>query len=383
MNKRIVAIMMVILLAFALTPCDVVKVNAEDSDRLTISKSVEKSYKTTGDTFIIELSTDKAGVATGSLKISGISNEVKLTQFKGTLVEVRDAMLKGDDAIKSVLRGFRGVKPDTEESIFSFGSAKSAATSVLIIDLENARAQSGTEVSIVLKANITEPTVEVEPIVNEKTYQFVLGAEELYWPMSIESLSKFSMNKEKRFGSYDWCLCDSNKKEIVSDKNPEASSLNYPVIIDKGNYYVKTKLSSTGELELGAMSFDITPVSESIHSNNTKGSAKTIKLGKKYSDIYTTIPSDEPHYYKFTLKKTKKVKLTYSKDDDVGITFGLYKKNGKYVSSAFVNSSSSNSGTAKWGLTYKKNIKLKKGTYYIMLEKGRDTCDGKYTFKIK
>ena len=148
-------------------------------------------------------------------------------------------------------------------------------------------------------------------------------------------------------------------------------------------YYIKggTNYIIYTQAKAGAYAFKATakPFAETAKETTTKNNdtyqnASALKLGKTYKGA-VHFKTDVYDYYKFTLKKKKKV--TVSVKSDV-VNARLYTKKGVKKNSSFKFFDSD----SKKVKTVKKTYTLKAGTYYLELS-GGEGYDYKYNLKVK
>lgn len=174
-------------------------------------------------------------------------------------------------------------------------------------------------------------------------------------------------------------LCDKNKKEISAAGNwkdflnVERAQKTFGV--KKGRYFLKisaySKQMGTGMLYLKNKFSALNNKSGSL-----KSSAKSLKQGAKEIKSLERAGELKANWYKFKISKAKKITATVSKklaQGDLKVT--VYDAKNKKVSVKTTKKKESMTITSK--------AKLKKGTYYIKVEKNGKSTNGYYGIKIK
>lgn len=162
-------------------------------------------------------------------------------------------------------------------------------------------------------------------------------------------------------------LCNSDKKDISNIVIADSTSSKGRAIfaVEKGTYYLRVRPNTSSLSNYYAIRSKFTSINDKSKSNKKK--APTIKLNKITSGIVLhtdTVKSCD--YYKFKLTKSMKVKI----DSTSYGTEKLYIR----LSSA--------KGTIG-GNPLKNYVKLKKGTYYVCVQKSSNRVGGYYKFKIR
>lgn len=183
----------------------------------------------------------------------------------------------------------------------------------------------------------------------------------------------------------DITLVNTKKKDISSDYSVNKND-KFSISAKAGSYYLKIK--PTG-------SFKIRYITKKVNNykNTTINKAISLKKGKTYTDILTVNSSNNSKkWYKFTIPKTQKVKIIVqnlggkktSSSDSVEVNLG--KKGGYVLGTCRINPGEKGSvrSVDDWALIINSNasIKLKKGTYYIRVNKSELKQSLYYTIKL-
>lgn len=154
----------------------------------------------------------------------------------------------------------------------------------------------------------------------------------------------------------DWfTLCNAKKKELTQRSTSETSKC-YGV--KKGTYYIK--LSSTyPDYRVYSVSFK----KAGTPTNTKKKTAKTVT--KKLQSYVLTSESSATQWYKFTLKKAKRMKFYINNQTDDRLRIEIQKK-GDSASVLYVDK---NAYTNIQRTNYGKVTKWEKGTYYVKITK--------------
>lgn len=154
-------------------------------------------------------------------------------------------------------------------------------------------------------------------------------------------------------GDY-FTLCNSKKKELTGQATGQTSKC-YGV--KKGTYYIKLS-NAYSEYRVYSASFK----KAGAPTNTKKKKAKTITAKKK--SYVLTSGSNAVQWYKFTLKKAKKMKLYVDNATDGKLRIEIYEKKEGSPSCVYVDASCS---TDIQHVQNNKVIKWDKGTYYIKI----------------
>ena len=155
-------------------------------------------------------------------------------------------------------------------------------------------------------------------------------------------------------GDY-FTLCNAKKKELTSESVGTTSKC-YGV--KKGTYYIK--LSNTySDYRVYSVSFK----KAGTPTNTKKKTAKTVT--KKLQSYVLTSESSATQWYKFTLKKAKKMKFYVNNQTDDRLRIEIQKK-GDSASTLYVDK---NDYVDIQRTNYGKVTKWEKGTYYVKITK--------------
>ena len=166
-------------------------------------------------------------------------------------------------------------------------------------------------------------------------------------------------------------LCDKNKKELTGSSN--GTSKIYGV--KKGTYYIKLD-SSYRDYRAYSVSF-----SGAGLAGNKKKSAKTItNKWKSYTMLSTGSQESSAQWYKFTLKKAKKLEVYVNNLTDTNVIVEIYNKNG-LDGSIFVEKGTNSGGI--YHVQNHKEINWDKGTYYIKVKRQYASSTGGGIVKVK
>lgn len=154
----------------------------------------------------------------------------------------------------------------------------------------------------------------------------------------------------------DWfTLCNAKKKELTQRSTSETSKC-YGV--KKGTYYIK--LSNTySDYRVYSVSFK----KAGTPTNTKRKTAKTVT--KKLQSYVLTSESSATQWYKFTLKKAKRMKFYINNQTDDRLRIEIQKK-GDSASVLYVDK---NDHTNIQRTNYGKVTKWEKGTYYVKITK--------------
>lgn len=183
----------------------------------------------------------------------------------------------------------------------------------------------------------------------------------------------------------DITLANAKKKDISGVYSVNKNG-KFSISAKAGSYYLKIK--PTG-------SFKVRYITKKVndYKNTTMNKAISLKKGRTYTDILTINSSENSKkWYKFTIPKTQKVKIivqnlggnkSYSSDS---VEVNLGKKGGYVLGTCRINPGEKGSvhNVDDWSLINDSNasIKLKKGTYYIRVNKSALKQSLYYTIKL-
>ncbi|MCR5791959.1 MAG: hypothetical protein K6G65_02210 [Lachnospiraceae bacterium] len=206
------------------------------------------------------------------------------------------------------------------------------------------------------------------------TYHKVVVKKDSYITTEFENYS--TKNGQRTSGEVKTVLCNSKKKAMsktaIVDVPAEGTGL-VTYAVKKGTYYIKvagngiyrTKGKVTAVKDQGA---------HKISKAKKYTIGKTVKGLLLQQDKVSTAD-----YYKFTLKKTKKLSMILKGScatDGQGIQFAIVNKKGQEVMKTF---------TAKgnFNISGKTAKKIPAGTYYLKIKKSSAKGSGWYSVKIK
>lgn len=178
----------------------------------------------------------------------------------------------------------------------------------------------------------------------------------------------------------------NTKKKSISSVYGVYNNDKFSISAKAGSYYLKIK--PTG-------SFKVRYITKKVndYKNTTINKAITLKKGKTYTDILTiTSSKNSKKWYKFTIPKTQKVKIIVqnlggqksSISDSVEVDLG--KKGGDVLGTCITYpwEKCSVHSVNDWSSNINSNatIKLKKGTYYVSVNKSELKQSLYYTIKL-
>ena len=174
---------------------------------------------------------------------------------------------------------------------------------------------------------------------------------------------------------------NSKGKKITDFSSDHDISGKVAFPVKKGtSYKIKVGVLKDGQ-QFYQMKFGFVSLSEK--SGSSKAKARTVKLKKNTKGmIYAEESVKAQDWYKFSLSKAKKLKITYSgKSISGSIDIIIYDKNKKKLGTYHVMPMIDNTET-KTIKNAKKGSILPKGTYYIKVVKQRKQTAGYYSFKL-
>lgn len=304
---------------------------------------------------IIPMSFSKAGVYTYKIEVTNFDSEVHFSTLKDS--EAKDILSIGE---------FKGVEKEfgriVEEPVLYY----------MFLYSDNPPAL---EKTVKVTCNYNEPQTEGRAISEGEKVRSV-ALDTLYYSFNLTSDSKITIN-----GDPIW-LCDANKKKLRSIVSEDENTIAY---LKKGLYYI--------EAPKGIREFKYTAEKINFTNNTTKKKAKTIKVGKKVQmKFYATNKEESMLYYKFTLKKAKKISVSadLTKLHNSGILdLSIYKKKDRSVPfmHGYLDEKKGKiefSGLVKKGknnyFLNKKSVKLPAGTYYVAVS---NTSGGDAVITVK
>ena len=174
---------------------------------------------------------------------------------------------------------------------------------------------------------------------------------------------------------------NSKGKKITDFSSDHDISGKVAFPVKKGtSYKIKVGVLKDGQ-QFYQMKFGFVSLSEK--SGSSKAKARTVKLKKNTKGmIYAEESVKAQDWYKFSLSKAQKLKITYSgKSISGSIDIIIYDKNKKKLGTYHVMPMIDNTET-KTIKNAKKGSILPKGTYYIKVVKQRKQTAGYYSFKL-
>ena len=174
---------------------------------------------------------------------------------------------------------------------------------------------------------------------------------------------------------------NSKGKKITDFSSDHDISGKVAFPVKKGtSYKIKVGVLKDGQ-QFYQMKFGFVSLSEK--SGSSKAKAQTVKLKKNTKGmIYAEESVKAQDWYKFSLSKAQKLKITYSgKSISGSIDIIIYDKNKKKLGTYHVMPMIDNTET-KTIKNAKKGSILPKGTYYIKVVKQRKQTAGYYSFKL-
>lgn len=201
------------------------------------------------------------------------------------------------------------------------------------------------------------------------------SSDDVYWfKYKAEKTGKATVSFTRKYGSH-VTLCNS-KKKALTDEEWVSSSDNYKAVfaVKKGTTYY-FKVTAIGSDEVNTISVKNTAIKEKSGSKRKK--AVTVKAKKKVKG--TILPASKTSdWYKFKVKKKKKVTLYLDGEVTGYIRVTAYNSKGKEIDSYLWNG-----GSDKLQLSYGSYGKANKGTYYIKFSRYNSKSSGHYSFKWK
>lgn len=171
-------------------------------------------------------------------------------------------------------------------------------------------------------------------------------------------------------------LCNQNKKAITAETNWMTTSKSYGV--KKGTYYIK--FSNIYENWRDYRTYSVSFTYADLASNK-KSTAKTItKKWQSYTMLSGGTEKNSAQWFKFTLKKAKKLKLYVANLTDDKIQVEIYNKKNR-DENKILKQGQSSSGIRR--LSGGKEVKWPKGTYYVKITKYFSDASGIIKLKLK
>ena len=306
---------------------------------------------------IVPISFSKMGVYTYKIQVSNFSNEVHADLLKD---------LRGENW--AAITGFNGTEKEYTRIV------EEPVTYYLFIYSENPPA---VEKTVTVNCTYNVPETEGRAISEGEEVRSV-GMDTLSYSFKLSKDSKVHIVGDHV------SLCDSAKENLsISSINNKMAT----AYLKKGTYYLSVPYG-------GIHTFKYTTEKITFSNNTTKKKAKTIKLGKSVKmKFYATNKEEAPLYYKFTLKKAKKISVTgdLTKLHSLGtMNVYIFKKNANTVPymHGYIDGQKKGKikfmGSLKKGMENffadKKSIKLPAGTYYLVVD---NTSGGDAAITVK
>lgn len=174
---------------------------------------------------------------------------------------------------------------------------------------------------------------------------------------------------------------NSNGKKITDFSSDHDISGKVAFPVKKGvAYKIKVGVLKDGQ-QFYQMKFGFVSLSEK--SGTSKAKAKSVKLKKSIKGmVYAEESVKTQDWYKFSLSKAQKLKITYTgKTISGSVDIIIYDKNKKKIGTYHVMPMIDNTNT-KTIKNANKGTTLPKGTYYIKVIKQRKQAAGYYNFKL-
>ncbi len=185
------------------------------------------------------------------------------------------------------------------------------------------------------------------------------GKEKVYFTVKLKSDSQISVTTDRTLGLY-----DSAKKDMNFSFNEDKKS----TYLKKGTYYLG--------LYNGSADFSFTTSKIKFDNNVTKKKAKAITIGKALKvNFACTAKKNSKRFYKFTLKKAKKITVKADVKECGSTALSIYQKNGD--TAPWIYATVEKSGKVAFEGQLKKSgkefsgaksVKLPAGTYYVELD---------------
>lgn len=204
------------------------------------------------------------------------------------------------------------------------------------------------------------------------------GYDKYYFQYKAEKTGKVTVSLPYQHGSYVTLL--NAKKKALSEAEWVSGGANtgkFTFAVKKGTTYhflVTSNGINAGNIQ--SISVKNTAVKEKSGAKKKKA----VKIKAKKTVKGTILPgSKTADWYKFSLKKKKKVTLNFNGNITGGLKITVYTKGGKKIGS-YVN----NGGSHVLRLTHSRTYgKVDKGTYYIKISRNNSLSSGAYSLKWK
>lgn len=216
---------------------------------------------------------------------------------------------------------------------------------------------------------------------------------------------KMSKNNTSQYSrAYGWVtLCNSkksalSKEEVFDTGRSDSKYYTFTYGVKKNTtYYFRIELfaqDSYGYALAYPTNVKFTFVKQDKSNKNSKSKAKTIKAGQKVTGVMIA-GENKADWYKIKLTKNKIVKLNYSaksngnnaNTDGIKISFlnskGKLWKSGSYDNVSRLFPKNGFEFYSYYSNNPSKHLGIKKGTYYVKVERANKTSSGFYTLSWK
>lgn len=195
----------------------------------------------------------------------------------------------------------------------------------------------------------------------------------VYYKVTVPKTGGLTINLESEYSSY-VTLLNSSKKAISDETYYYSSDNAVYFAVAKGTYYIKVKNSSNNY----RIKYTFKAITDS--SGTEKAKAKKLTAGKAVTGVVTTADSTKKvDWYKITLPKSQKVKITFTGSTSGVIALEFY---GGGISGSITRSLRYVNDDASFSAETWSSDKLPKGTYYIKITKDAKNSSGSYTLKL-
>ncbi len=199
------------------------------------------------------------------------------------------------------------------------------------------------------------------------------GSDKYYFKYKAAKTGKVTVTLPYTYGSY-LTLTNASKKAISAQEwvSSGTNSNKFAFAVKKGKtYYFLVTSNGVSGGNLQSISIKETAIKEK--SGAKKSKAVKIKSGKKISGLVAA-GEKTADWYKFTLKKIKKLRINLTGNITGTLKVIVYYKGKKYYTYSFTG------GSAQIKTLYGKS---KKGTYQIKVVRSNALSSGSYTIKWK
>ena len=356
-QKKIKTVICLVVCCFIIVCSFGIKAKADEAT-IDASKTTPYSFTIAADKSGMQapMSFPKAGVYTIKIEVTNFDKEIIMTQVSDyTNMDVKNVRSKEGSELT-----FTTIVTEPETRYYVLYSKNPPAL----------------EKNIKITFSYDTPETEGRDIKEGEEVRAV-GMDDLYYSIKLTGDKKITITSDSTV-----VLCDSKKESlgVVAYKDKPATTY-----LKKGTYYLS--------VSKGITTFKYTTKKATLGKNTTKKKAKTVKLGKTIkTKIYAANKNKSTQYYKFTLKKAKKISVTAdaSKISNMGtLNINIYKKKANkapYMSGNICEKKGKVefTGEAKNSIEgmflNKKSVKLPAGTYYMEVQ---STEGGDVSFMIK